>query len=591
MSWLMKRESAIRRAQPQNCSDGVAWKDSLECVTLSSSPIVSALGEGALALGDGGPASWRLFFAYNPIAHGDAILEIWKSMLPVLGRMYIRGIGLLESWPIRLIRLLSDDLAVRDETADAFANSPLCCVPFDVKPLREAVACKADCIADDFLTCIREFANQVELTNFCQEVSHSQMRHLLESGQGKSMAFEGAALGLFGHQMGATYDSESPASPSAPRGRPASETVKRSRCDGWNAYVAMHKPFCAPGKGGAIIKSGDHMKQLATQWKDLQGDRRKQYDDIALAEKVKRGISRMDSNQEGGADEGEDGGQQEALNSPWSLSSKDGPLSPDLMCEPCFTRELAGKMDTWKTKMCNVVKHDKNALPFKNTSYCNACHWWICKKHVSYLLAIKMAGNIRKRSDVCSAYLLVAAGHRTLFHTFFMIVHKTVAPNRLVMIHLDLADESTVQPNDLDRAVGFPWSLKFQRATVGGQQILAFDVDEKYFLDVYVRCGEEHVDDIYCRRLEYVPSSIDHLDVSSAGQKVSLLSALMGDMREIQDDGGPGPIEGGGGGGGGTEDPSGAARMLPSHAFRRTSHALRENACVPAAHFGTPVIR
>lgn len=106
---------------------------------------------------------------------------------------------------------------------------------------------------EDFLEVVRHMAEQIDLTNFDQELAHSGMRAVLQMTCGRSMDFATAAELRLGSQIADFHRYLAPPQPRRGRGRPKHKCGKRKRFDAWNAFVREHRPTQA---GQASIKSG-----------------------------------------------------------------------------------------------------------------------------------------------------------------------------------------------------------------------------------------------------------------------------------------------------------------------------------------------
>ena len=137
--------------------------------------------------------------------------------------------------------------------AELLKHRPCCC-PRGLADLRNSVQEPGDLLKDDFLEVVRHMAEQIDLTNFDQELAHSGMRAVLQMTCGRSMDFATAAELRLGSQIADFHRYLAPPQPRKRRGRPKQKcAAKRKRFDAWNAFVQEHRPTQA---GQASIKSG-----------------------------------------------------------------------------------------------------------------------------------------------------------------------------------------------------------------------------------------------------------------------------------------------------------------------------------------------
>ena len=112
MAWLMNRERLVHLAKPG--TDGVVDIDrartavALEWVSPQDSPLWAALGDGLDMLTgsiDENP-HWRCCLAFYRGSRDKFLKGVLEAMLTVMARIWWRGVHAVESWPLRLLRLL-----------------------------------------------------------------------------------------------------------------------------------------------------------------------------------------------------------------------------------------------------------------------------------------------------------------------------------------------------------------------------------------------------------------------------------------------------------------------------------------------------
>ena len=304
MSWLMEHESDKRRTST-TAGDKVKSKlqVAIDWVTPSLSPLWGALALGVDMLSRVPERlTWASAFAYNAGTDFALRMRILTNMLPVLARIWWKGLMVAKSAPLVLIRVLHEGEHKRQQILGNFVATKDCCIRSGIKPLHVDCARDVDAghdVMPTFCKVVNEFAHQVDFSNFDQELNHSSMRSTLQATNGKSMGFDVASMLHMGKEI-ASYHSYMTA-PEAPRrqGRPANKrAAKRKRFDAWNAFVQMNQPR---RDGQNRIKDGSHMKSLGQQWQRMSLEERSPYAEIAKAESAGRRaeeLPQMDENDE-----------------------------------------------------------------------------------------------------------------------------------------------------------------------------------------------------------------------------------------------------------------------------------------------------
>lgn len=283
MSWLMAHEADLKRLRAMWSPDLPEQQKksrlsvALDVVSPSSSPIWAALELGQLLLSE--EDRWLCAFAHNTEPRATLLKKILFMMLPVLARIWWRGMLHVRSWPVRLLRTLDPDAGVRAHTAQAFATLRPCCMPRGVKHLQPLAL--AEDRAAEFVQVVKEFGSQLDFSNFEMELHHSRMRSSLAASGGNVMGFAQAAEVHLSGSIGMSHQHLKPPSGiPAVRGRPALGTRKRKRFCPWNAFVRLNRPT-EDAQGS--IKRGDHMKDLGVRWRRLSHAEREPYVNISVA--------------------------------------------------------------------------------------------------------------------------------------------------------------------------------------------------------------------------------------------------------------------------------------------------------------------
>ena len=218
MRWLMIHESRLRPKELTRLQVAMAY------VKRSSSPIWDALEVGSKLLDDAYAREWECAMALSHAEKSATLRDIWKTMLPVLGRVYMRSLVPAETWPLRLLLLLLDSSAdtVRQQVAEEFATTRPCCIPDGIKVLHSSIRCPEDCFNVDVLTTVEELGRTIDFTNYDQELKHAHMRTSLSLCQGKCLGLGSACLLHMGSSIGRDHDYENPGRCNQPskRGRP-----------------------------------------------------------------------------------------------------------------------------------------------------------------------------------------------------------------------------------------------------------------------------------------------------------------------------------------------------------------------------------
>lgn len=553
MAWIMGHMGAQPR---QGTSKAQVLRDFAQP---STSPIWKALSMGSDLLRS--ESAWTALWAFHRGARSDAILPVWQAMLPSIAVIFSRARGFVESWPLKLLGLLSSDAAVQDAVAKEFCSLRQCCLPRGILALRAAVECPGDCKTSWFKSVVSEFASQVDVANFDQETNHASMRSMLGTGEGKSYAFPQAAMMHMGHELGKAHSAAVAAAAGMPKnkvGRPKASKTKRRRYDAWNAFVAENRPSATPGEGSQSIRSGDHLKRLSARWARMSSDEKQQYKDVAAAREAARWA----------ADDGERDLEDPCLEtrdvstvcrSGWGIGDAKSPMTAEAMDSPKFSPELKADVDAWCESLGGPVKHVPGSLPYKDTVYHTPCLPGVCCSSEAFPKAAALAKSFFQLFPgvaVGSLFMIMGEGEAGLLSSCFMVAHRKDRPRACVFLEMALAER--IAPLDLKIGSNLPWSMKFQRVTGAGPDAGHLDMvaDVKFMFDFYCRCLALGLDDISIAELLHAPTSLCELRVDKMGQMKSLsnmdlneLAALASDddepsehlldMASLQEDGAP----------------------------------------------------
>ena len=414
---------------------------------------------------------------------------------------------------MRLVHLLGDEDNIRGPVREEFSRLPQCCTPTGIRDLRAFVTHPDDCDSEVFLNIVREFASNVEFTNYESELTHARMRYMLSSSQG--LTFAHVASQQLGFDIGKEHGHRF-ATAQQPRrqGRPSKPpTKKRKRCDGWNMFVAMHKPTCAPSQAGKAIKSGEHMRALGARWRVLTPAEKEPYQAMAAAKQAALAVPTSD--EEPDAEE-EAQNPEDIIDSAWSIGSPQCPLSASRLDTPAFTEEFAREVDAISEDLDQVISHLPNALPFRRTSYCSACAPGYCVGSPHFELASTVRadfGKLQSRRDlsVLSAYIFLGQAAGVAFSRCVLVAHKFDAPLRLVFLCLQPCEPTTLA--HIESGANVPWKLKLKRVRSRDRDYLDFVEDGPFFLDLVQSYKQRHCDELSCKQLTFEPLGLDTLEV------------------------------------------------------------------------------
>ena len=112
----------------QHASD---FAKALEFLTPETSPVWSAMQEaGQLFNPDFKDKYWTATMFFSSMGNkSELIWTIWSNALPSFAKLWGSLLQALESYPLRLARLWSEDWK---QEADFFANLSECCVPLEI---------------------------------------------------------------------------------------------------------------------------------------------------------------------------------------------------------------------------------------------------------------------------------------------------------------------------------------------------------------------------------------------------------------------------------------------------------------------------
>ena len=412
MRWLMKRESSVRRTAPSLHDDKSNATVLREFVEPETSPVYETLENGA-ALFDADAwnyEEWRLYKAFTPLDDVSAWTQVWSQFLPVLARIDSRLLLDLLRWPLRAVSALGPDSPFRQKVVEAFRIARTCCVSPDLEELRASVTSLLD---DRCIQVIQAFAENYDLTNYDNELNHSQMRTVL-AAQGADLSFGNVSTFKMGFDLG-NHHKHAVTEPQAPRprrGRPikAKKKIKRKRLDAWNVFVSTHKPTCPRSQAGQCIKEGEHLRRLGRQWKELSAEMRRPYERMSVARQAAQ------SAHESSAEEDHAEQDPAPVRGPltWPFCDESSPLRGPLLCKPEFTDDIGTKVDEWVQNIEAIVCHDPMALPTHATTYACHCTPGLCRQS-KFDEATRMKNIFfrKKTSECCQLTLSLAKARAT----------------------------------------------------------------------------------------------------------------------------------------------------------------------------------
>ena len=537
MRWLMKRESSVRRTAPSLHDDKSNATVLREFVEPETSPVYETLENGA-ALFDADAwnyEEWRLYKAFTPLDDVSAWTQVWSQLLPVLARIDSRLLLDLLRWPLRAVSALGPDSPFRQKVVEGFRIARTCCVSPDLEELRASVTSLLD---DKCIQVIQAFAENYDLTNYDNELNHSQMRTVL-AAQGADLSFGNVSTFKMGFDLG-NHHKHAVTEPQAPRprrGRPikVKKQIKRKRLDAWNVFVSTHKPTCPRSQAGQCIKEGEHLRRLGRQWKELSAEMRRPYERMSVARQAAQ------SAHESSAEEDHAEQDPAPVRGPltWPFCDESSPLRGPLLCKPEFTDDIGTKVDEWVQNIEAIVCHDPMALPTHATTYACHCTPGLCRQS-KFDEATRMKNIFfrRKNIRVLSAYAVVGegSGDESIFSSCFLVAHAFNKPKKLVFLLLE-----PVLPTlwaDVHTAQNFPWSFKFARvASDAGRQRLHFIIDMHFFVDVATKAARLAVDQVECQELKFQVSGLDSLLVESAVMPLGLMNPIFDELHELDSTG------------------------------------------------------
>lgn len=140
------------------------------------SPVYAAAAHGWELMSE--TRHWQAALAFNSLPLSAFFCAIWKALLPALAVLHVRVVGLIQSWPLRLVLTLLDDTDARDaeQIRQEFADAKRCCVPAGLHVLQDQSG------KPHFAELLKEFVVQIDVSNFCRELSHAHMKMALSGG-------------------------------------------------------------------------------------------------------------------------------------------------------------------------------------------------------------------------------------------------------------------------------------------------------------------------------------------------------------------------------------------------------------------------
>ena len=210
-----------------------------------------------------------------------------------------------------------------------------------------------------------ELAGQIDFHIFDREMSHAKTKSFLEVAQGNAHGVETVAVEQMGKEIGqlhkdtaATFADDRDGK--RKRGRPRKvRPKKRARYDAWNSFVALNRPAVALELMGQEIKKGEIMKRFGERWGSLPDSEKKNYDQNAISESMKRQINAMYNLESLEA-------AQESQPNPlgttnWychcRICTHSSPLAPDLLLDPPANAANNRTVEEWSQELMLEVPH------------------------------------------------------------------------------------------------------------------------------------------------------------------------------------------------------------------------------------------
>ena len=141
-------------------------------------------------------STWASAYAYNAGTEVALRMRTLTNMLPVLARIWWKGLMVAKSAPLVLVRVLHEGEHKRQQILGNFTATNSCCIRRGITPLHVECVKAMDAghaVMPTFCKVVNEFAHQVDFSNFDQELNHASMRPTLQATNGKSMGFHEAS--------------------------------------------------------------------------------------------------------------------------------------------------------------------------------------------------------------------------------------------------------------------------------------------------------------------------------------------------------------------------------------------------------------
>ena len=235
----------------------------------------------------------------------------------------------------------------------------------------------------------------MDLTNFCRELSHAQMRRLLREAAGNTFDFPYLAVLQLCKDIGGHYAANAPLSPD----RSAEPPRKKSRLTGWNIFVGV-----SGAASQATIQDGSFMRSCAREWHALPVQEKDLYQRIA-----DRRADESDESEGEGLHEAERQADAAIYRGSWGLGNGVGqPMAEQYFTTPKYS-EISEAVDEFSCGLCYPVLHSHNALPHPKTRYDNPCVPKACRNGEYYRLGhriqMRFAEQVHQTSTVGDAFL------------------------------------------------------------------------------------------------------------------------------------------------------------------------------------------